>query len=410
MVSKMGNKLDTWGKWKREAIRDYDRASSKYLRTKSPGEIYLSALKKSKLLSKLPWYERLGVKAAAWHGEVTRKNTAAGHLVAEAAAGLAPDSWEGVAFDLGTLAIGAVAGAVGKIAKLGKLGKLGRLGGPMRPTTFKALQDLHKAAGLPEIASRAAQVQKVRIDRMEKIIRSAKVVGKATHAVHAGHMAGKSVKHIATNIPYKEQIKTSLKPRTSFSQHPWSQIPVPPKQKAAKKVTLRHQRGPNYSFLNQVKVADWMLQSMHKPVKPKSRPYDPFMSTTDRLQGIEKSAESRLAEERRIRTLLNRFESSISKPQPFNAHEQMQKNYGAKIDAIAKRTPKFTSGSAYISPQDWMSLQKKLGICQSSISPMSRPITSGAGQYLRPNPLRSIAGALVNPNRTRPMMRSPMFR
>ena len=35
----MGDKLDTWGKWKREAIRDYDKASSKYLRTKSPGEI-----------------------------------------------------------------------------------------------------------------------------------------------------------------------------------------------------------------------------------------------------------------------------------------------------------------------------------------------------------------------------------
>ena len=362
----------------------------------------MSALKKSKLLSKLPWYERLRVKAAAWHGELTRKEAAAGHLVAEAAADLAPDSWEGVAFDVGTLAIGAVAGTVGKVAKLGKVGKLGKLGGPMRATTFEALQDLHKAAGLPKIASRAAQVQKVRIDKMEKIIRSAKAVGKATQAVHAGHMAAKSVEHIATNIPYKEQIKTSIKPRSPFSQHPWSQIPVPPKQTSAKKV---HQRGPSYSFLNQVKVADWMLQSMHKPVKQKSRPYDPFMSTIDRLRGIEKNAEARLAEERRISTLLNGFENSISKPQPFNAHEQMRKNYGEKIDAIAKRTPKFTPGSANISPQDWMSLQKKLGIYQSSISTKSRPITSGAGQYSRSNPLRSIAGTLVNPNRARPMVR-----
>ena len=149
---------------------------------------------------------------------------------------------------------------------------------------------------------------------------------------------------------------------------------------------------------------------MHEPVKqPTSCPYDPFMSTTDRLRGIEKRAEARLPEERRIRTLLNRFETSISKPQPFNAHKQMRQKYGAKIDAIAKRTPKFTPGSAHMSPQDWTSLQKKLGIAQSLISPMSRPITSGAGQYMRQNQLKSMSRALVNPNRARPMMK-PMFR
>lgn len=208
-------------------------------------------------------------------------------------------------------------------------------------------------------------------------------------------------KSTVSEVPFH---KTKITPRTPFSQHPWSQIPVSTRQKQIKTVTPIRQRGPSYSFLDQVKVADWKLQSMRKTVKPKSRPYDPSMSTINLLKGIEKRAEARVAEERRMRTLLNRFKNSISKPQPVNAHDLMRQKYGAKIDAIAKKTPKFTPGSAYISPQD----QKKLGIGKSLISPMSRPFTSGAGQYMRHNSLRSMAGPLVNPNRARPMLK-PMF-
>jgi hypothetical protein len=232
---------------------------------------------------------------------------------------------------------------------------------------------------------------------------------KARKAVKLGTVAARSLhgnKSRVSDVPIHQRKVT---PRTPFSQHPWSQIPVPAKRKPVKKVRSRQQRGPSYSFLDQVKVADWTLQSMHKPSKRKVHRYDPFMSTTDRLRRIEKRAEARVAEERRIRTLLNRFERSISKPQSFNAHKQMRQKYGAKIDAIAKRTPKFTPGSAYMSPQDWRSLQKKGGISQSFKSPMSRPIASGAGRSLRQNRLRSMAGPLVNPNRARPMMK-PMFR
>ncbi len=118
----------------------------------------------------------------------------------------------------------------------------------------------------------------------------------------------------------------------------------------------------SYSFLDQVKVADWRLQFMPKTITPKRRTYDPSTSTTDRLRGIEKRAEVRLAEERRMRTLLNKFESSITRP--------------------LSRT--LTTGRTF-------------------------PY-GGAGQYVRQNPIRSVRRPLVNPNRTRPMIRPPMMR
>lgn len=450
----MGNKpgvydyvLENWGERRKEAFRGYDRASSSYLHKKAPSEKLADELRRTKVMSKLPWYDRWSIKHRAMESKINRHVNALLSEMGASAARLAPESKWGVFLELGSLGVGAAAGASLKIAGLTKLRHLH--GGievmAKGPKGIKGISHeinvareavrqhrmskgmLNMVKELGKVTPGSAEAVKTikKSHRTRAILRGVWFVDKAVDGAHAAHMAGKSVKHIATNIPYKEQTKTSLKPRTPFSQHPWSQIPVPAKQKPIKKLIPRRQRGPSYSFLDQAKVADWMLQqSMHKPVKPTSRPYDPFMTTTNRLKGIEKSAQARLAEERRIKTLLNRFGSSISKPQPFNAHEQMRQKYGAKIDTIAKMTPKFTPGSAHMSPQDWMSLQKKLGIGQTSRSPFTksphpttmpvcgprpRPLASGSVGYMGQNSLRAIATPLVNPNRSRPMMK-PMFR
>src|SRR5438132_3207727 len=75
-----------WGNWKREAIRDYGKASTEYIRRGG-------------------WWNKTKGLAAAF---------------AESAADLAPDTWKGVAFDVGTLGLGSAT----KLTKLSKLAKI----------------------------------------------------------------------------------------------------------------------------------------------------------------------------------------------------------------------------------------------------------------------------------------------
>jgi hypothetical protein len=417
----MSDKLDRWGKWKREAIRDYDRRSSEYLRTKSPGEIVLNELEKSKLLSRLPWYERLRIKAAAWHGEFSRKDAAAGHLVAEAAAQLAPDTKWGVIFD--------VASTVGPLAalKILKVSKVGRVAGRYGPTgkaVFEALQDVHKAKGLRDLARSGASVQKAR-----QIVRGAELAKESIEATKIGLKAVKGLVPLVGG-------SFAHRPRFGAPSTPISQQIKPDSTRQRRRTPRVRSRpipkGPSYSFLDPVKVADWTLQSMREPSKlTTGRPFKPFRPVIDRLAEIEKKGQRQIAEQRRMGNLLNRFQRSISKPQPFDAHATMRQKYGAKIDAIAAHTPKFTPRSAVMSPQDWQSLQKKLGIGPSARIPSrpfnwrstavppqhlqtkfhpERPGQAGWGMEVhrsRPasNLLRQMGKGLMNPNRARPMPR-----
>ncbi|WP_320044585.1 hypothetical protein [uncultured Desulfobacter sp.] len=219
-----------------------------------------------------------------------------------------------------------------------------------------------------------------------KVVKGAKRAVEAIHAYEVGHLAHKLVKNwnVTRNVhgsrnghPLSQGV---IQPRVPFKQHPWSQIPVSPARKnPIKRAVQRNNMVPRYSFLDQVKVADWMLQSMHKSTIPKSRPYDPFLSTTERLRRIEKRGMEKFAEQRRMSNLLGKFERSISNPQPFDAHRQMRQKYGARIDAIANKSTPFKPGSANMSAQDWKTITRTLNNIQRS-----KPLFNANPQTMAP--------------------------
>lgn len=440
--------LDRWGKWKMEAIKGYDRASSEYLHKKSPGEKAVQGLLDDpKALSRLSVYEIRDLKGYLLMHKLGRHGMSLLASMGESTAHLAPDSWKGVAFDIGTLGVGGV-------TKILKLSKLGRLAMPVAKTqplqtlrsasrmrkAIKSTETINVAVGRPELTGKMLRIQKA-----NEIVSGAVVAKKTMDAAHTGHMIHKSAPIVYEGVKYLEgekqrslyralkrisdskvaghtTQKRTLTPRTPFSQHPLSQIAVSNISKRAELSKRRnpYPKGPRYSFIDPIKIAERSLRYEHKDSRPLIPTDKPFMSTVDRLKAIE----TRAIEQRRIYRLMDRFETSISKPQSFNAHEQMRQKYGAKIDAIAKGTPKSTPGSARISPQDWAALQKKIGVdslpkrvapdINRNRPPQIRIIPRGThpSPYSsgRSNPLRQLDRTLMNPNRARPMVRAPAFR
>jgi hypothetical protein len=243
-----------------------------------------------------------------------------------------------------------------------------------------------------------------------KVPKAGKMVMDGIHA----YKAGKLVKKVAKKE--LERIKNSHRPnytplphRKNFTQHPLSQIGVSPYKKSAYRRARTRQTTPSFSYLDPVKVADWSLQTHRDPVRKPTPPSDPFMPVTKRLQQIENRAQNRIREQNRINSLMNKFEKSISRPHPVNAHQQMRQKYGAKIDAIAqKSTFPDPSLPVRMSKQEFNSLQQRLNH-RNQHDPSSRSSTQFSSQH-RGN-LRSMSQNLTQqgafssqtiPQRSRP--------
>ena len=362
--------LDTWGKWKREAIKGYDRASSEFLHKKSPGEKAVQRLLEDpKALSGMSAYDFQNLKGYLMMEKLGRHGMSLLASLAESAAHLAPDTNKGVAFDIGTLAVGAAA----KLLKLSKLGKLAMPVAKTRPLqTLRSASRMRKAAksthgmnvaiGRPELTGQMLKIQKA-----NEIVSGATVAKKTMEAVHAGHMIHKSApiawegvkdlqgeKHrllrslLHSKVTGHTTQKRTLTSRTPFSQHPLSQIGVSNISKPLERFKRRSPRpkGPSHSFIDPVKIADWSLRYEHRDTRPLIHTDKPFMSTVDRLKALE----TRAIEQRRMYKLMDRFKKSISKPYPS-------------------------------------------------------PYSSGQS-----NPLRQLGRTVMNPNRARPTVRAPAFR
>jgi hypothetical protein len=245
-----------------------------------------------------------------------------------------------------------------------------------------------------------------------KVPGMAKMAMRGIHGYEAGHLAYKLAKAWGRRQT-TQQRKPALPPRKPFTQHPWSQISVPPRRR------VRRRKAPppvpRFSYLNQVKVADWMLQAT-RDTAARTKPLDAFKSPVERLKGIEKAAQARQAEQNRLKALLNSFSQSISKPQPANAHQRMRRQYGAKIDAIAEKSRPHRAGGATLSGQDWRRIQKFQFKPKGPMVPgptgrfgpgglKSRPMTPTLGRPMGQSRLRTMARPLMPPNRARPMMR-----
>lgn len=176
-----------WGRWRREAIRDYDRASSRYIRSKR-------------------WFDRYVMGPLASLGE--------------SAARYSPTTGKGAIYELGSAVIPLAALKVIKSTKLGKLA--GHLASrhPFRTMgdiykdrhIIKSAKDIHKAAGFPEMAQRLGRVQKGR-----KMVGSSTVAKKAVEMVHSDHHIGKSGKILVKTLPqHRSEIKRGFEDR-SFS-------------------------------------------------------------------------------------------------------------------------------------------------------------------------------------------------
>jgi hypothetical protein len=195
-----------------------------------------------------------------------------------------------------------------------------------------------------------------------KVPKAAKLVIDGIHAYEVGHLAKKAAAKELERIKNShKQTSFPVPHREPFKQHPWSQIGVQPQKKPVHRPVRARQEAPGYSFLDPVKVADWSLQTHRDPIQRPTAPSDPFMPVTKRLQQIENRAQARLNEQRRVNTLMNKFEKSISHPQPLNAHQQMRAKYGAKIDSIAQKATFSSPGPpVHLSKQEYNSLQRRI--------------------------------------------------
>lgn len=213
------NKLDTWGKWKRESIRFHDRRSSEYLHNKSSYEKLSDELKKAKIMSKLPWDKRWAIKGLALHGKVNRHAESILSSMGESAAHISSDTSEEAMFDLATSVIGGWLKGL-KAIQLAKIGK----STPMKSEIFKALQEVHRAAGFPEIASRAAKAHRAKqiasrsakVHRAREIVR-ADVVDKGIDGVHSVHSYERA---ITKNPSTKEALRKLYRPFQGSYQLP----------------------------------------------------------------------------------------------------------------------------------------------------------------------------------------------
>jgi len=120
---------DFWKRWRKDAIRTYDRASSEYIRSKSFYERYVKSLREKGILERLPWYKRWALKGAATLGEAHRYGMALLASMGESAARLAPDTKQGMFLDLATT-IGPLAAL--KAAKAYRAIRLARLEKPLK--------------------------------------------------------------------------------------------------------------------------------------------------------------------------------------------------------------------------------------------------------------------------------------
>ena len=335
-----------------------------------------------------------------------------------AAANLAPDSWKGVAFDLGTLGVGAAAGTIGKVAKLAKLGKLGRLwgpmGGPVRATTFQAVQELHKAARFPEIARIAAQAQKARIGR-EKIFKGAETVVKATHVAHAGHMIEKSGKKLVNTLLgcnfFKAPNQMSLRPRPPLPNIA-SQIQVDmPKARVQSKFNKSGLSQP-LPALNRIKglpqIRDGIVpgpdigdilgnKQMEKARKhiPLLRKHKPKVPPSFKPTANKQTAGTGITS-RPFNWNSNAIPPKLSQ-KIFRPDRPGQPGWGLEINRSRPANP---LNNMWQQGNRVNSLMQQFP--QQRISaPHLRPFPS--------NPLRQISQGMMNPNRARPMMK-PMFR
>ncbi len=195
-----------------------------------------------------------------------------------------------------------------------------------------------------------------------KAPKAAKLVIDGIHAYEVGHLAHKAAAKELERIKNShKQTSFPVPHREPFKQHPWSQIGVQPHKKPVHRPVRARQEAPGYSFLDPVKVADWSLQSHRDPVKTPAYPKDPFMPVTERLKQLENDARARMNEQKRINSLMNKFKTSLSQPQPLDSHQQMRQKYGARIDDLARKATFPSPGQPIqLSKQEYNSLQQKL--------------------------------------------------
>lgn len=404
----MGDHLDTWGKWKKDAIRDYENAGTEYLHQRSFSEKYAGELRKAKIMSKLSWYHRWAIKGQALEAKINRHGNAILSEMGSGAAHLAPDSWAGVAFDLGTLFVGGAVSKIAKLAKLGRFTSFGRYGAmvPEGAEVVEALKDIHRAGGFPEIALRTAKLQKARL-ATQKIIQGAEIAHKTLHVVHAGHSIEKSGEVLGEQFPLGSKIKlpssnitrrdrppmlklnidrsTLQQPRKSVKHKlpPLKRIEIPQSLQFNKDGTVK---GPDLDIFkskNMEKARKYVPHPRpHKPSVPPAFKHVPSMPTS----GVGAGSQPFNWNSNAIppKNLQNAFKPS----QPGQPGWGMEVSRSRPANNPLRNMWQQGNRFSPLMPQ-----------------PMQKRVSTPSMRTIQSNPLRQMSQGLMNPNRARPMFR-----
>jgi|GEM_PF-2792348 len=279
---------DFWKRWRKDAIRTYDRASSEYIRSKSFYERYVKSLREKGILERLPWYKRWALKGAATLGEAHRYGMALLASMGESAARLAPDTKQGMFLDLATT-IGPLAAL--KAAKAYRAIRLARLEKPLKGATYKALVDLWKTVGEEGRAARLIKMQAFRNARLvatarqaRNIIAKVKTAKKVTEVAHSAHIIEKSAHQIYHTLA-AEHSKDIHKSHKTKAPPPARLANVPPSRARTSSIRRRtttppQRPGASLASFKQPPLSQATMQETMRKASSFIISFTPIFSTT----------------------------------------------------------------------------------------------------------------------------------